>query len=83
MNEPKNVWRVEGRWEATRESIAEARYFTIEDVGGNLEAAKRVAQDYLYRRVSRNGPILEWAAGTSGEQRAYYATHFSITFRIS
>lgn len=78
-----SVWLVEARWENTRESVTEARYFTVETVAGTLADAKGRAQEYLYRRVDRASPSLEWLAGTDPRQRAEYARHAAITFRIT
>lgn len=83
MHKKNNVWTVEGRWENTRESVAEASYFEIEKIGGDLAAAQRIAQEYLYRRVSRASSSLGWTVGTNGQKAAYYAATPAITFRIT
>lgn len=79
----KNCWLVEVRMENTRESVAEARYTTIDEVGGRIEDAQRIAQDYLNRRVDRFGSRLQWVEGTNGTRSAYYAQHPAATFRIT
>ncbi len=78
-----SYYTVEGRWEATRESVTEARYFQIEGDVSGLERAKRIAQEYLYRRAGRVSTPLEWVAGTNGKREAYYARTPAITFRIT
>lgn len=76
-------YKVEGRWENTRESITASCYHAIEEVGGSLNDAKRTAQEYLYARVSRASPRLQWTEGTNGTRPAYYASNPAITFRIT
>lgn len=76
-------YQVEGRWENTRESVAEARYFKVESDVSSLDAAQRRAQEYLYRRAGRASAALEWVAGRNGNREAYYARTSTITFRIT
>lgn len=71
---------IEARWERTHST---PEFFLVDEIGGSLDDAKRVAQSYLDRHVASTHMRLEWVVGVTRSKRCYYAHTEFATFRIT
>ena len=82
-NRKSECWEIEVRWENARESVTEASYIAVDQLGGSIEDAKLRAQEYIDSRVSRAYQRLEWSVGSAHGRIAYYGRTAVATFRIT
>lgn len=79
----RGYYLVEARWEHSHNAPGEDAFFMIDQIGGSLDDAKLVAQDYLNGRVASTRYELEWVEGVNRKSRCYYAHTPHVTFRIT
>ena len=79
----RGYFLIEARWEHTHSAPGEDTFFVIDQLGGSLDDAKRVAQTYIDRRIASHDLRLEWVVGVARKTRCYYAHTAFITFRIT
>ena len=83
MIERGGYFLIEARWEHTHNAPGEETFFYIDELGGSLDDAKRVAQSYIDRHVASHDLRLEWVVGIARKKQCYYARTEFITFRIT
>ncbi len=74
---------IEARWEHSKNAPGEDTFFFIDEIGGSLDDAKRVAQAYIDKHVASVDRQLEWVVGVARKKQCYYAHKPFITFRIT
>ena len=83
MTERGGYFLVEARWEHTHNPPGEDAFFYIDEIGGSLDDAKRVAQSYIDRHIAQAPMQLEWIIGITRKHQCYYARTEFITFRVT
>jgi hypothetical protein len=81
MTSKGGYYLIEGRLERSHNAPRDDAFFTIDEIGGSLDDAKRTAQSYLHRNAAFHHIKLEWAVGEDG--KSHYAHTTVLTFRIT
>lgn len=79
----RGYFLIEARWEHSHNAPGEDSFFTVDEIGGSLDDAKHVAQNFYSRHVAHSDSNLDWVIGIIRKKQCYYAHGKFITIRIT